>query len=186
MRLELTGRHYRLTPATRALVERRVVRTLRLLKDRAVSAHVVLTSERAGIHVEVTLHARRERFLHGEATGSDLEVALGAAVAKIDQQARKLKGKLNGRKRRATAVVPPPAEMAPPAAARSGHAGPSPRRRIIRSSRYAVKPMSLEEAAIEMDDGEDTFIVFRNSGTDTITVLFRRPDGYLGLIEPDA
>jgi putative sigma-54 modulation protein len=185
MRLELTGRHYRLTPATRTLVERRVARTLRLLNDRAVSAHVVLTSERAGIHVEVTLHARRESFLHGEATGSDLELALGAAAAKIDQQARKLKGKLNGRKRRSTAVSPP-ADLVPPATARGGSAGSPQRRRIIRSTRYAVKPMSLEEAAIELDDGKDTFIVFRNSGTDTITVLFRRSDGYLGLIEPDA
>jgi putative sigma-54 modulation protein len=185
MRLELTGRHYRLTPAARALVERRVARTLRLLNDRAVSAHVVLTSDRAGIHAEATLHVRRERFLHGEATGADLELALGAAVAKIDQQARKLKGKLSGRKRRRSAAASPPAET-PPAAARSGHAGSPPRRRIIRSSRYAVKPMSVEEAATEMDDGKDTFIVFRNSGTDTITVLFRRPDGYLGLIEPDA
>jgi putative sigma-54 modulation protein len=186
MRLELTGRHYRLTPATRTLVERRVARTLRLLNDRAVSAHVVLTSERAGIHVEVTLHARRERFLHGEATGPDLELALSAAADKIDQQARKLKGKSNGRKRRSAAAVFPPAEMSPPAVARGGKAGSPPRRRIIRSTRYAVKPMSLEEAALEMDDGRDTFIVFRNSGTDTITVLFRRSDGYLGLIEPDA
>ena len=147
---------------------------------------MVLTSERAGIHVEATLHARRERFLHGEATGPDLELVLGAALAKIDQQARKLKGKLNGRKRRPSAAASPPSEMPSPAAARNSNAGSPPRGRIIRNTRYAVKPMSVEEAATEMGDGKDTFIVFRNSGTDMIMVLFRRPDGYLGLIEPGA
>jgi putative sigma-54 modulation protein len=58
--------------------------------------------------------------------------------------------------------------------------------RIIRARRYAVKPMSVDEAALEVTDGRDAFIVFRNATTDTINVLFRRPDGNLGLIEPEA
>jgi putative sigma-54 modulation protein len=44
--------------------------------------------------------------------------------------------------------------------------------------------MSIDEAAMEV--GDDAFIVFRNADTDTVTVLFRRPDGNLGLIEPEA
>jgi putative sigma-54 modulation protein len=46
--------------------------------------------------------------------------------------------------------------------------------------------MSVEDAAVEIDDAADGLIVFRNSATDAITVLFRRPDGHLGLIEPEA
>ena len=61
-----------------------------------------------------------------------------------------------------------------------------PRRRIIRARQYAVKPMSVEDAAVEIDDATDGFIVFRNSATDAVMVLFRRPDGNLGLIEPEA
>ena len=57
--------------------------------------------------------------------------------------------------------------------------------RIIRTRRYAVKPMSIEDAAAEIGDGSDAVIVFRNSASDTVTVLFRRPDGHLGLIEPE-
>ena len=49
-----------------------------------------------------------------------------------------------------------------------------------------MKPMSVDEAALEVGDGRDAFIVFRNATTDTINVLFRRPDGNLGLIEPEA
>ncbi|MNC95164.1 putative sigma-54 modulation protein [compost metagenome] len=58
--------------------------------------------------------------------------------------------------------------------------------RIIRARRYEVKPMSVDEAAMEVADGSDAFLVFRNAATDTINVLFRRPDGNLGLIEPEA
>ena len=58
--------------------------------------------------------------------------------------------------------------------------------RIIRVRRYAVKPMSIEDAAAEIGDGRDAVIVFRNSTSDTVTVLFHRPDGNFGLIEPEA
>jgi putative sigma-54 modulation protein len=181
MRLELTGRHLGITPAMRALVEERIDHTLRLLNDSAVSAHVVLTRERARIRAEVTLHARRERFLHGQATGQNVELAMNTAADKVDQQARKLKGKRDGRKRGPSAVKAGSASIE--AAPRSTSA---PRRRIIRARQYAVKPMSVEDAAVEIDDAADAFIVFRNSATDAITVLFRRSDGHLGLIEPEA
>ena len=46
--------------------------------------------------------------------------------------------------------------------------------------------MSVDEAAMEVVDGPDAFLVFRNSSTEEINVLFRRADGNLGLIEPDA
>ena len=182
MRLELTGRHLAITPAIRALVEERLDHTLRLLNDSAVSAHVVLTREKARVRAEVTLHARRERFLHGEATGQSVELALNTAADKVDHQAQKLKGKRDGRKRGPSAVksgVGAPELPAPRATAR-------PRRRIIRARQYEVKPMSVEDAAVEIDDAADGLIVFRNSATDAVTVLFRRPDGNLGLIEPEA
>jgi len=184
MRLELTGRHLAITPAMRTLVEQRLDYTLKRLNDSAVSAHVVLTRDRARIHAEVTVHARRERFLHAEATGQSVELAVNAAADKVDHQAQKLKGKRDGRKRRGPSAVKagaaiPEATPAPRAAAR-------PRRRIIRARQYEVKPMSVEDAAIEIDDAADGFIVFRNSATDVVMVLFRRSDGNLGLIEPEA
>ena len=75
-----------------------------------------------------------------------------------------------------------PAAPAPPAVP-----GEEPQQiRIIRARRYAVKPMSVDEAALEVAEGRDAFIVFRNAVTDAVNVLFRRPDGNLGLIEPEA
>jgi putative sigma-54 modulation protein len=175
MRLELTGRHLPITPTVRRVVSKELAATLRLLNDNAVSAQVVLTREKAQHRAEVTLHARGEHFLHGAGTGRGVSEAMNAAMAKIDRQAEKLKGKWEARKRRKAPLpaVEPPAEATQDV-------------RIIRARRYAVKPLSIDDAALEVGAAADAFLVFRNVATDSITVLFRRPDGHLGLIEPEA
>ena len=192
MRLELTARHFAIPAPVRKLAEQRLGRVLRPLNDSAVSAQVVVTREKSRFHAEVTLHARGEHFLHGEATGRDTHTALNASIDKIDRQVQKLKGKWTERKRQGVS------------ASKAASAAPRPERgaaafgtglelhdnggqmRIIRARRYAVKPMSVDEAAMEVADGRDAFLVFRNSSTEKINVLFRRADGNLGLIEPEA
>jgi len=176
MRLELTARHLTITPAMRKLVERQLAPTLRMLNDNAVSAQVVLARERSRHHAEITLHARGEHFLHGNGTGPDLAASLGIAIGKIDRQAQRVKGKWEARKRKRV-----PQEV-------GASVAPSDETqvvRIIRARRYAVKPLSVDEAALEVGSTPDAFVVFRNTRTDAVTVLFRRPDGHLGLIEPD-
>jgi len=66
MRVELTGRHVDITPALRRLVDRKLSRLERVLNDSALSAQIVLTDEKRGRRADVTLHARGEKFLHGD------------------------------------------------------------------------------------------------------------------------
>jgi len=193
MRLELTGRHITITPGVRRLIEQRLAPMLRLLNDSAVSAQVVLRKEKSRVHAEVTLHARGEHFLHGEATGRDVDTALSAAADKVDRQVRSLKSRWSKGKRQgvsvakiASAVAPPEPVRRVPAAGTRGVAADRRALRIVRARRYEVKPMSVDEAALEVVGGADAFLVFRNAATDTINVLFRRSDGNLGLIEPEA
>jgi putative sigma-54 modulation protein len=191
MRLELTGRHITITPAIRRLIEQRLAPMLRLLNDSAVSSQVVLTKLKSRVHAEVTLHARGEHFLHGEATGRDVDTALSAAADKVDRQVRSLKSRWSKGKRqgisaaKAASAAPRPERGANSFG--SGRTVVEPRTlRIVRARRYEVKPMSVDEAALEVVDTQDAFLVFRNAATDTINVLFRRSDGNLGLIEPEA
>jgi putative sigma-54 modulation protein len=58
-------------------------------------------------------------------------------------------------------------------------------RRIIRSRRVASKPMTLEEATLEVDERPEGLLVYRDAKTERLSVLFRRRDGHLGLIEPE-
>lgn len=184
MRLEITGRQIPITPAARKLVERRIAHTIKLLHDSVMSTHVVLARLRGRVRAEVTVHVSREHILHGEGAGSDVQAALTAAADKIEHQAEKLKGRWAGRKKRRESTSR--AAQATAVAADGARATEDRGRRIIRARRYAVKPMSIEDAAAEIGDGSDAVIVFRNSATDAVTVLFRRADGHLGLIEPEA
>jgi len=192
MRLELTARHFAIPAPVRKLAEQRLGRVLRPLNDSAVSAQVVVTKDKSRFHAEVTLHARGEHFLHGEATGRDAQTALSTSIDKIERQVQKLKSKWTERKRqgvsasKAASAAPRPERGAAAFGIGLDRRDNGGQMRIIRARRYAVKPMSVDEAALEVADGRDTFLVFRNSSTEEINVLFRRADGNLGLIEPEA
>src|SRR5947209_2959957 len=183
MRLELTGRHIEITPVLRRLVDTKLAKLERLLNDSAVSAQAVLTREKHRHRTDITLHARGEKFLHGVGDSATWETSIGNAIDKIAQQALKVKGKWQARKRRGRAAAAAlPAEAPAPA--------PEPRRarprmpRIIRASRQAIKPMSLAEAAREVDAGGDGIVVFRDAETSAVAVLYRR-NGELTLVETE-
>jgi putative sigma-54 modulation protein len=176
MRLALTGRHVEITPGLRRLVAKKVARLDRVLNTRAVSGQVELWLEKFRHVAEVHVHARGGHMLKGRAVATGWEEALIEAVDRIIQQAQKLKGKWQERKRQ-----PRPVKRSP--------VGPSTNleqvQRIVRSRRYPVRAMSLEEAAAAVGPSADAFIVFRNATTDELSVMFRRKDGDLGLIEPE-
>src|SRR2546423_7621086 len=108
MRLELTARHFTIPGPVRKLAEQRLDRVLRPLNDSAVSAQVVVTREKTRFRAEVTLHARGEHFLHGEATGRDAQTALGASIDKVERQVLKLKSKWTERKRQGNSPAKAP------------------------------------------------------------------------------
>ena len=196
MRLELTGRHVRITPSIKRLVDERLQKLDRLLHDRAFSLQVVLFLERHRHRAEMTLHARGDHFFHGTGGGASWDLAVNQALAKVNQQARKLKGKWDEGKRQRLSAAKASSAAAPTERGGRGIAeAPRPSgdgdgrirsQRVVRIRSRAAKPMSIEDAAAELGDGTDAVIVFRNSSTDAVTVLFRRRDGNLGLIEPEA
>lgn len=178
MRLEITGRHVEVTDPLRQLIDRRLARLGRVLNDAAVSAQVVLTREKYRHLTEIVIHARGDHTMRGTGEGNAWPISMRQAAEKIEQQAKKLKGKWNGRKRGAVG------HKAVSAAA-GVTAEPQPGRRIIRATRYPVKPMSVEDAALRVESGPETFLVFRNADTDAVSIVYRRTDGHFGLIEPE-
>jgi putative sigma-54 modulation protein len=185
MRLDITGRHVDIGSSLRQLIQKRLGKLERLLNDNALSGQVILTKEKYRHRTEVIIHARGDHMLRGLGEGNAWPISIREAVEKIEQQAQKLKGKWGERKRRAT----PRRIVAARAAGATGALGAEPpavaARRIVRATRYAVKPMSIDDAVLRVDSGPDTFIVFRNAETDAVSIVYRRTDGNYGLIEPD-
>jgi putative sigma-54 modulation protein len=113
MRLLLTGRQVDITPALRRLVDARLAKLERRFNDALVSIQVVLAKEKNRFVAEVIVHARQDHILTGLGATSAWGTSLTAAVQKVTQQADKVKGKWQGRKRAATSVrtLPPAANM---------------------------------------------------------------------------
>jgi putative sigma-54 modulation protein len=108
MRVDLIGHQLDISPSLRRLVSSKFARVERLLNRSALSAQVVLSTERVGCCAEVTLHARDERFLHSTGKGENFRVAVGAAIDKLAQQAKTIKGKYEERRRRPARVAAAP------------------------------------------------------------------------------
>lgn len=179
MRVDITGRHVEVTPALRALISKRLDGLERVLNDAAVSALVIAAKEKYRCRVEMVIRAKGDHTLTGQGEGNSWPLATRQASQKIEQQAKKLKGKWHNRKRQSAKA----GRIQKLATDHDRAAPASPR--IVRATRYAVKPMSLEDAALRLDEVDDAFVVFRNSDDDAVNILYRRKDGNIGLIEPD-
>jgi putative sigma-54 modulation protein len=178
MTFEYTGRHVLVTPAIRRHVEEQFGK-LKHIFNSGVNprVHVILAVEKNRQIGEVVVQWR-DHTLTATDTNADMYMALSRAVGKIEKQALKLKKRIIDRKhgaRKTSDVAPDPdgqLEAAPPPA------------RIINARRYPVKPMTAEEAALDLSARADHFVVFRDADTNRLGVLFKRQDGNFGLIEP--
>ena len=185
MRLELTGRHLEITPALRRLVDARLRKLERLLNDSAVSAQVVLTQEKNRLQVDITLHARGEKFLHGVGSSAAWATSLSEATDKISQQARKVKGKWQERKRHGLQRTPA-VETVRERDATPARREPVRRPKIYRSARLAVPRLSVPDAVRALDARGEDLVIFRDPERASISVLYRRRSGELTLVETDA
>jgi len=183
MKLTVTGKHLTLTDADHAEIVRKIGRLDRLLNDSAVSAACVVGRERQQFVCELTTHARGKHVLHGVGRGKTVAAAANIAVSKVLQQAQRLVDRWKTRRHGAGGRTIPGGAPGGPA----GGTPPPVAARVIRSRSYAVKPLTVDDAALLLvSDGDRAFLVFRNASTDSVAVIYRRPDGHLGLIEPDA
>jgi putative sigma-54 modulation protein len=104
MRVELTGHQVEISPGLRNLVDRKLAKVHRVLNDAGVSAGVVVKKEKVKNIVEITLHARGERFMHAVGKAETWQTAMTAAVSKLMHQTEKVKGVWHERKRRGAAA----------------------------------------------------------------------------------
>jgi putative sigma-54 modulation protein len=180
MKITYTGRQVELAPAQLKKLEARFAKVGKLLDGRRESeAHVILSLERHLHQAEVTVNYFNHQFV-GIASNADLFHAIHTAVERLEKQAIKQRSKWRDTKRVPSKAelskrepVPPPAKAGEPAAERRIHKVNHHQKR---------KPMTLDEAVLEMDNSRD-YLVYRDAETDRVSVLVRRRDGNFDLVE---
>lgn len=178
------GKHIDVTAALRGYAETKVGRLARYF-DHVQEAQVVLSVERRGNLgkaqvVEVTMRGDGI-VLRGEDASDDMYASIDLVAAKLKKQIEKYRSKLILRRRITESRRKARMMISAEAALRAG-----PREsRIVRVKRFAMKPMTPEDAALQMDLLGHAFFVFRNASTMEVNVVYRRTDGHYGVIEPE-
>lgn len=179
MKFEYTGRHLEVTPALRSHVENHFDKLNHLFNGQAISAHVIIEVIKNRHRAEIVVNWR-DHVLTATTTVTDMYQALTQTITKLEKQALKLKNKVIDKHHRATkrSVVA--------TTAADGDIPPAPSAaRIVNTRRYKVKPMTAEEAVLNLQGEENQFLVFRDSDSnEKISVVYRRKDGNYGLIQP--
>jgi putative sigma-54 modulation protein len=201
MQLNITFRNLDSSDALKEYAKEKVDRIHKYL-DRAGGAHVVLSLERHLHHADITIQSGAF-LLRGREKSEDMYASIDLAMDKIERQLRRYKEKLknhHGRERvhhrhelvsqlkvRYDVVAIPEPEDAPLEPQASGEpavAPPGPK--IIRSNEFLAKPMTVEDAVMQMDLMNNDFLVFTNVTSNELNVVYRRKDGHYGLIEASA
>jgi putative sigma-54 modulation protein len=156
-------------------------------------AHVVVTSERHLHKAEITLHVHNHQLV-GIGSDSDVFCAMSAALDRIEKQAAKQGSKWRATTRRSEPMKAASAEPARPSASRrpasirkaavkQKAAPPGADPRVFHTNHHdRRKPITLEEALLEMEDGRD-YVAYRDADKQVVSILIRRRDGHYDLIE---
>lgn len=181
MKIIVKGSNIRITPALRAYVEEKIGR-LTKYHEGITSAEVELMfqnnkSAEESQRVEVTLNANGAIVRCQEASIS-MYASIDIAAEKIERQLRRLKERIVEKKGRGAKRGRQGVEEELPAL-------PERDSSIVKTKRFAVKPMMPSEAALQMEMLNHNFFVFLNPDTDQVNVIYKRDDGDYGLIEPE-
>lgn len=180
MKVEYIARKVTLNDQVRKLTEKKLTKITKYFND-ILDIRVEVEQERH-LYVADLFIKGKDFDLKSTSQHKDLTTAIQDAIDKLDQQARRAKAKLKDHKGRGGAA-PAPADWSMDVIEPTSVRGGEPR--IVERSTIPVKPMSIEEAAMQLDEGGDDFIVFRNASNDRVNVLYRRPDRNLGLVTPE-
>jgi putative sigma-54 modulation protein len=175
MDISVTFRHLESTDALRDYVREKVSRIKKYVGTPADVA-VVLSLEKHRHQAEITLNTNGITVNAKDVT-EDMYAAIDLAVDKLERQVKKHKEKLKDHK--------PGERTARYNIVSSEPALPAQGERIIKTESIFIKPMSVDEAIMQIDVMNNDFLVFTNAQTQKVNVLYRRRDGNLGLIEPE-
>ena len=193
MNVQVSGHHVEVTPAIRDYVLSKLERVQRHF-DQVIDINVILSVQKLRQKAEISVHMRG-KDIHVESDDEDMYAAIDLVTDKLVRRVKKYHDKVHGKTRhgheKIVAPTEPAPELAPVAAVAAiadeisgepDHA--SDNGRIVKTKQFALKPMSVREATLQLELVGHDFFVFTNAESNRTNVVYRRNDGHYGLIEP--
>lgn len=174
MNLVISGKNIDITEGLRSAVEAKIGKLERYFTD-STEVHVTLSTEKNRQKIEVTVPMKGS-IIRAEETSTDMYVSIDLVEEVIERQLRKYKNKLIDKEQTA-------AQLSKAFIDEDDYEEEE--IEIIRSKKFAMKPMDPEEACVQMELLGHNFFVFRNSETEEVNVVYKRKGNTYGLIEPE-
>ena len=174
MKLNFVGKNVEVTEALKDVTEKKLGKLDKYFQKDA-EGNIAYSVERNRKIIEVTINLPGT-ILRAEESSDDMYASIDKAVDVLERQIRKHKTKLqrrfnNGETIRFENVMPLNEEEDRP--------------KVVKTKRFDMKPMNVEEAILQMKLLRHNFFVFMNAESDDLNVLYKRKDGNYGLIEPE-
>jgi putative sigma-54 modulation protein len=178
MRLQVKGRNLEVSDSIRKYAEQKLRKLDRQLHE-MTRVELELAEERnpsiaANQVAEATIWTKGPT-LHAREATTDMKASIDQLTEKLLRQVEHYRAKRRGRQVRGNGI-PPGGSMSIP----DEETGP----KIVKTKQFSVKPMSAEEAALQLELVGHDFFVFRSDESGEVNVIYRRKDGGYGLIEP--
>lgn len=166
MRIEIIGRKYDVSNKLDDIIRKKIDKQLGHYFTEDDTARVVCKEEHGKCKMELTINLG-DSILRAEETSDNMYNNVDVVVPKVERQMRKYRTKIN-KHLRETIETADPNEVAPT---------------LVRTKRYAIQSMSVDEAIEQLDMIDNSFYIFVNAATDEVNVMYRRKDGDVGVIE---
>ncbi|GFN34629.1 ribosome hibernation-promoting factor, HPF/YfiA family [Tepidimicrobium xylanilyticum] len=176
MKLTFVGKNMEVTQALKEVTEKKFSKLDKYFQ-KDVEGNVIYSVERNRKILEVTINLPGT-ILRVEEAGDDMYASIDKAVDVLERQIRKYRTKLQKRYNNGETIR---FENIAPLTEEDDDDKP----KVVRTKRFDMKPMDVEEAILQMELLRHNFFVFMNADTDDINVLYKRKDGNYGLIEPE-
>ena len=181
----IIGRNFEVTPDIRELLDKKLNRIKKLFDD-VIEIRCVLQVEKYRNICEIIIIGKEHDVKAVQESDESMADAINATIDHLKRQAQKHREKIRDHHRKSgnhnktedrvtdwTVQVIDPKKIRLTA------------KRIIKTNNLPIRPMSIEEAAMRLDDSKNEFIVFRDLDTDKVSVIYKRRDNNLGLIAPE-
>ena len=186
MQIKVTGKNLDVGDALREHIESRLQQIQQKYFEGSVHAHVTVEKQRVGFHTDCALHLATGLVLQAEGSGGEAHPSFDQAASHLEKQLRRYKQRLRDhhRSRREPVRQVPAQSYVIPAATDAGEEVAEAHPVIVAETGVQLPELSVGEAVMQLDISTRPFLLFRNGGHGGLNLVYRRPDGNIGWVDP--
>ncbi len=187
MQITVTGKQIDVGDFLRNHAEGALTTIVEKYFDKAIEAHVVFSRERHMIRADLSVHASRGLVIQSNYEAAEAYVAFDTAADRLDKRLRRNKRRLRNHHSKGKEALGPESATAYVLAAEEAEGEPMEPDQplVIAEMKTSIPHLTVSEAVMRLDLAELPALLFRNSAHGSLNLIYRRPDGNIGWVDPD-